>query len=237
MKILTDLHCHTLASGHAYSTIKEIVDEAAKKGLEAVAITDHGPEQPDSSMLQHFGNFPAIPDVVSGVRVLSGCEANIVDKTGRIDIPDFYLKRLDFVIAGIHSIYYYKASGGDHTDTYLRVLNNPHIDMISHSGFPYYAYDIDVVVKKAKELGKLIEINNASHRVRPKNIEVCAEIAKACKKYGTGIAVNSDSHFCTTVGVFDDAVAMLKSIDFPEELIMNRDLKTLRDFLAPRKKI
>lgn len=237
MKILTDLHCHTVASGHAYSTMKEIIDEAAKKGLEAVAVTDHGPEQKDSPKVGHFGNLCAVPEVVSGVRVLGGCEANILDGTGRIDIPEFYLKRLDFVVAGIHSIYYYKPAGGDHTSTYLGVLNNPYVDMISHSGFPYYAYDIDAVVKKAKELGKLIEINNASHKVRPNNIERCAEIAKACKKYGTGVAVNSDSHFCTTVGEVSDALELLKSVDFPEELIMNRDLKTLRGFLAPRKKI
>lgn len=237
MKILTDLHCHTIASNHAYSTVKEIMDEAAKKGLEAVAITDHGPEQVDSPHLAHFGNLRAIPDYVSGVRLLRGCEANILDGTGRIDIPEVYLKRLDFVVAGIHSIFYYKPSGGDHTSTYLGVLNNPYVDMISHSGFPYYAYDIDVIVKKAKELGKLIEFNNASYEVRPDNIERCAEIAKACKKYGTGVAVNSDSHFCTTIGDVSKAMALLKSVDFPEELIMNRDLKTLKEFLAPRKKI
>ena len=38
--IIADLHTHSLASTHAYSTIREMVDSAAEKGLKAIAITD-----------------------------------------------------------------------------------------------------------------------------------------------------------------------------------------------------
>ena len=33
MNAIIDLHCHTIASGHAYSTLKENIDEAKLKGL------------------------------------------------------------------------------------------------------------------------------------------------------------------------------------------------------------
>ena len=33
MKPIIDLHCHTIASGHAYSTLKENIDEAKEKGI------------------------------------------------------------------------------------------------------------------------------------------------------------------------------------------------------------
>lgn len=46
MKMEADLHIHTTASGHGYSTIKEIVEAAAEKGLKTVAITDHGLNMP-----------------------------------------------------------------------------------------------------------------------------------------------------------------------------------------------
>ena len=39
--ILTDLHTHTIYSGHAFSTISENAAEAARKGLEAIGMTDH----------------------------------------------------------------------------------------------------------------------------------------------------------------------------------------------------
>ena len=43
MKLLVDTHTHTVASGHAYSTLRENALFAAKKGLEAFCCTDHGP--------------------------------------------------------------------------------------------------------------------------------------------------------------------------------------------------
>ena len=43
MKIIADLHTHTLVSEHAYSTVNEMVQSAKEKGFLALAITDHGP--------------------------------------------------------------------------------------------------------------------------------------------------------------------------------------------------
>ena len=41
MKLLFDLHTHTVASGHAFSTLKENIEEAAAKGLKAMGMSDH----------------------------------------------------------------------------------------------------------------------------------------------------------------------------------------------------
>ena len=43
MNIVADLHTHTLACGHAYSTLTEVIQEASDKGLKAVGLTEHGP--------------------------------------------------------------------------------------------------------------------------------------------------------------------------------------------------
>lgn len=238
MKILTDLHCHTIASVHAYSTIKELVELAEEKGLEAIAVTDHGMELGDAPMEWHFSCLKnGVPNEINGVRVLGGCEANILDKRGRIDFSEYVLKNLDIVIASIHQPCYYSAAGGDHTCAYMGVLENPYVDILGHSGNPNYRYDIEAVVRRAKELNKLIEINSHSFQARPANIEICREIAKMCMKVGTGIVVNSDAHICYEVGKISDAVSMLEDIDFPEELVMNRNLKVLREFLSVRKSI
>jgi putative hydrolase len=39
-----DLHMHTVASTHAYSTLHDYIDEAQQKGIKLFAITDHGPD-------------------------------------------------------------------------------------------------------------------------------------------------------------------------------------------------
>ena len=46
MKIELDTHTHTLASGHAYNTITEMIDAAVEKGLKLLAITEHAPAMP-----------------------------------------------------------------------------------------------------------------------------------------------------------------------------------------------
>ena len=55
MNLIADMHCHTVASGHAYSTVQEIAREASNKGLEMVAITDHGPSMPGGPHCYHLG--------------------------------------------------------------------------------------------------------------------------------------------------------------------------------------
>ena len=47
MNIIADTHAHTLASGHAYSTIREMAAAAAKKGLKGLAVTEHAGSRPD----------------------------------------------------------------------------------------------------------------------------------------------------------------------------------------------
>src|SRR5262245_59642052 len=102
MRIIADMHTHTVASGHAYSTVNELALAAARKGLQAIALTDHGPAIPGGPHLYHFGAMRFIPAVIEGVRILTGIEANILDTAGGLDLDDSYLQRLDFVMAGLH---------------------------------------------------------------------------------------------------------------------------------------
>ncbi len=37
-----DLHMHTVASTHAYSTLSDYIAQAKQKGIKLFAITDHG---------------------------------------------------------------------------------------------------------------------------------------------------------------------------------------------------
>ena len=236
MRILTDLHCHTIASDHAFSTVMENVKAASEKGLEALAITDHGPAMEDGPHIDHFICQKGLPRELYGVRLLIGCEVNIRDIDGSVDIPDKIMKNMDIVIASIHNPLYRDFGTEDNTSTYLGVLNNPYVDIIGHSGNPKCRYDIDTVLTRAKELGKFIEINENTFRARPQSVEICREIALAAKRIGTGIVVNSDAHFATKVGEVQNSIEMLTDIDFPVELIVNRSLEALEKAMEKRKK-
>jgi histidinol phosphatase-like PHP family hydrolase len=43
MNLIGDMHMHTLVSGHAYGTIREMAQAAQVKGLEMIGITEHAP--------------------------------------------------------------------------------------------------------------------------------------------------------------------------------------------------
>lgn len=46
MVTAVETHYHTIASGHAYSTVLEGVMYAKKYGMKGLAVTDHGPAMP-----------------------------------------------------------------------------------------------------------------------------------------------------------------------------------------------
>jgi putative hydrolase len=79
--------------------------------------------------------------------------------------------------------------------------------------------------------GKLVEINNSSFTVREGSAPNCKEIALLCKKYSVPVIVNSDSHFCKQIGCFDNAIALLKEINFPESLIVNANIESFKSYL------
>ena len=61
MQYVLDTHTHTIASGHAYSTISEMAQAAADKGLELLAITEHAPMMPGSCQQIYFSNLVVVP--------------------------------------------------------------------------------------------------------------------------------------------------------------------------------
>ena len=234
MKILTDIHTHTIASTHAYSTIRENALAAAEKGLELIAMTDHAPLAPDSPHLWHFENSGAIPPVICGVKILKGAELNVLNKRGETDIPERILKRLGIILASIHYPIYEQRDEADHTKTWLNVMDNPYIDVLGHIGRNGFSFDHKAVIKKAKKKDILIEVNRYT-LLKDFQTEICRDIILCCKKYGAKICVGSDAHYCDSVGDFEDAINLLKDCDFPEELIISRDAKTLIDHLKNKK--
>ena len=70
---LLDVHTHTIMSGHAFSTIQEMVTAAAQKGLQVLGITEHGPSIPGACDPIYFRNIHVIPRKWNGIRLLIGC--------------------------------------------------------------------------------------------------------------------------------------------------------------------
>lgn len=234
MKLKADLHTHTIASGHAYSTVKEMVGAAEEKGLQMIAITDHGPQMPGAPGLDHFWNTLIWPREVNGVQVLRGVEANILDTEGRLDVPDEILERLDIVLAGFHGLTGYQgATVEENTEAMVAVLQNPFVHIITHPGNPQYPIDYERVVRAAKEYGKALEINNSTFMgIRPQSYEPCLKIATFAREYGAFVAVNSDAHICYQVGDCPLALEIIHKAGNERSNVLNASVKLVKEFLA-----
>lgn len=238
MKYVLDMHTHTVVSGHAYTTLLENAKYASEIGLELLGTTDHGPSMPGAPHHWYFGNLKVLPRELFGVTMLYGCEANIIDYEGNLDIPMEIQEKLDIMIASIHEPVMEATENKDlNTSAFLKAMDNPNVHIIGHSGNPKFPIYEEELVKKAKEKNILIEINNSSFiRSRVGSKDTCSRIARLCKEQGVKIILNSDSHFCSHIGNFDAAEEILKQIDMPDELIINKSKAEFLDFLKSKGK-
>lgn len=234
MKFEVDTHTHTVLSGHAQSTLLENAHAAAKTGVKGIVLTDHGPSIQSAPPDFTISTYSSFPKTIEGVRIYYGCEANIMDYKGSLDISDYYLKMLDFTIAGLHGFVLSPGSKKENTDAVLGAINNEYIDMISHPDNPSYEIDFEAFIKETGKLGKLVEVNEHSIWYRKGSRENTIKYLKLCKKYDVRIAVSSDAHISLNIGQCDTAAEILKETDFPSELIANLTKQRFDEYISER---
>lgn len=224
MKLVLDTHTHTIASGHAYNTINEMVRAAADKGLQMLAITEHAPGMPGSCHEFYFHNLRALHREKYGVKLLFGCELNLIDLEGNVDLPEFPLNQIDLGIASMHPPCLKSGTVEENTRAYCRVMENPWIDIIGHPDDSRFPVDYEKLVLAAKENHVLLELNNSSLKpngFRQDSRENDRKMLQLCRKYQVPIVVGSDAHVEEDVGNFTHALDLLAEVDFPEQLVVN----------------
>lgn len=239
MKFLLDSHTHTIASGHAYNTVREMVLSAKEKGLKLISITDHGPAMPGAFSNFYFLNFGAVDSNMYGVELLMGSEVNVMDYEGNIDLDDNILKRLDVVIASLHLPCINPGTKEENTMAYLNAMKNPYVNIIGHPDDSNFLVDYEAIVLGAKENNVLLELNDSSlnpnnYRKNAKNNDI--EMLNLCKKHNVPIIVGSDAHFDSAVGNHDLAMEVINITEFPEELIVNCSVEKYKMYVNKYKK-
>ena len=240
MKDILDVHIHTTASGHAYSTFREVIDAAKKKNLELVGIADHAPCVPGAIHPFYFVNFKVIPRDAYGIKIAMGAELNIIDYSGSTDLPARMLKRLDFAIASLHRECIETGTVEENTAAIIGAMRNPHVVIMGHPDNPQFPADLDAVARAAADYQVLLEINNSSYLPNGHRIG-SADNAKlmlaACKKYGTKIIMGSDAHIELDVGNHELSKKVLAENNFPEELVVNTSTDKFFECVKYRKSL
>jgi putative hydrolase len=235
MKIEVDSHSHTIASGHAYSTLRENIAAAHAAGITLLASTEHGPAMPGAPHVWYFMNMRVIPRCIDGVTILRGIEANIVNDQGDLDINDDLRNHLDLVLGSLHEPVFAPSSADIHTKAIIAAMVSGRIDILAHGGNPAFPIDIEAVAAAAAAYGVLIEINNSSFTTsRPGSGGNCAALAKAVARHGGRLTFGSDAHIAFNIGRFAECLDLVRGVGFPEDRIVSSSRQAFLDFLASR---
>lgn len=235
MNIELDVHTHTVASGHAFSTIQEMAAAAAEKGLRLLGITEHAPGIPGTCAPIYFRNLHVVPRTMYGVQLMLGAEINILDGKGTLDMDDEMMSRLDLRIAGIHSLCYKWGTKEENTDGMITAIRNPYVNIISHPGDGTAELDFEPMVVAAKESHTLLEINNSSQKpirhkltARDNNLE----LLRLSKRYEVPVILGSDAHISFDIANYEYLYPLLAETEFPEGLIINRSVEEFRKYIS-----
>lgn len=234
-----DIHTHTVSSGHyTHDTITDMVKYAARTGIRLLGISEHGPAIPHSCTASYFRGQTLAPRRRMGIHVLYGAEVNITDLSGSLDLPQEIMKNLDYCMAGMHLPCLAPGTEQENTDAYIHAMENPYIRMIAHPDDVKYPVDYHRLMEAAMDCRVLLEINNSSlapdgyrgdHKKTKENDRAILEL---CRKYRYPVLLSSDSHGHSHIGDFTYALALVREINFPEELILNRNAEKFLRFLS-----
>lgn len=234
-----DLHVHTIASGHGINTLHEIIKTAQSKGMEALAITDHGPKSMDGPSYAYFYVLcNRVPKIIDSIHIIKGIEANILDTRGNTDIPPLLIPEFDLVLAFMHPITQYRDQGiKKNTKAILNAFDkNPAIDILAHPLAGWYPIDLKKVVQEACSHGIALELNESNFKYRkPEKRDIDIFIEHTVINKGR-FAISSDAHYAEAIGTDEHVREIIEEYTIPDEYILNTTLENVFTFIQERKK-
>lgn len=232
-KIIADIHMHTIASGHAYGTIREMCYAASEKELSLIGISEHGPGIPGTINPFYYSNLEIIPRIINNVEVIHGCEINVLNG-GKLSLEQEFIDFLDYAIVGIHKQCYSDEGSEKNTDNVIECMKNDKVRLVSHPDDDSTPLDYERLVQAAKQYNVALEVNNSSlvkKRYRLNCYQNYRTMLSLCQKHKVPIIVSSDAHDPSWVGEFTLAIELLEKMQFDESLILNNDVDKLKRFL------
>jgi DNA polymerase (family 10) len=198
--ITGDLHVHSHDSDGELS-FEEIRDEAKQRGYRYVAITDHSKSlgiaggMSIERLINQNRRIKKLNKGMKGFSFLSGSEMDI-KSDGTLDYPDAVLKKLDIVVASIHSGF--RQSKHQLTKRLISAMQSPYVSIIAHptgrllGEREAYEIDMEKILKTARDTGTAIEINAYPLRLDLNDIYV-----KRAKELGVQLVISTDTHIAS----------------------------------------
>lgn len=220
-----DLHCHTRYSDGRL-TLSALAEAAQAKGLSYVAVTDHSRSLVVAGGLsaerhrEQIREIDKLNDVLSGIRLLTGIEVDILPD-GELDAEPDLLKEIDVVVASVHTAFHQEPQRM--TDRLVRAIQSGWVDILGHpTGRKLgrrepYEFDLQAVVRAAVEAGVAIEINAS-----PNRLDLGSDLCAAAQSFGADLfTINSDAHAGEEVGNLGLGVGVARKAWVTPGMVLN----------------
>ena len=192
-----DLHMHTTWSD-GRQTIEEMVAACAARGYEYMVISDHSKLLAMTNGLDAYRlreQWKEIDEVRARhpeIRILRSMEVDIL-ADGSLDLEDEMLAGLDLVLVSLHSRF--DLPEAQQTQRVLRALEHPQVDVFCHPTARIInrrkgvEMDLDLVLRRAAELGVALELNSS-----PNRLDLRDDHLRLARDLGCRFVINTDSH-------------------------------------------
>ncbi|MBR1925377.1 MAG: PHP domain-containing protein [Clostridia bacterium] len=235
-QLTADYHTHTYRSdGHG--TIEGNIQEAIKKGIKTLAITDHGPFHNkksrcpfDYQLINKF-ELKKLQKKYPQIKLLSGIEANLISLRGDLDITKHQQQAFDIIVMGQHKTPHglkfwdniswrlrnffptNKWRREKVTKAYLKAMENNKITILAHLN-RYIKANIKPIAEMAAKKNILIELNG-------KRVDLTQSEIDDCVKAGVKFVISSDAHYSERVGDPKAVWEFLETHNVPKDRIVN----------------
>ena len=192
-----DLHVHTNWSD-GNNTVEEMAQAAKRRGYRYIAICDHSVSMGIAHGLnrqrveKQMEEIEKVSSKLKDFKVLSGIEVDI-KSNGELDLDKDILKRLDVVVAAVHSKF--SQPEAEMTRRIIKAIENPTVHIIAHPTGRIigkrepYAVNLDKVMDACLANGKILELN-----AYPERLDLSDLHCRKAKEKGVKLAVSTDAH-------------------------------------------
>lgn len=246
-KMLFDYHTHTTFS-HGKGSIEDNVKEAIKKGLEAIAITDHGPGHKTygikiSELPQMRAEIKKLQKKYPQIKIYLGVEANILDSQraeknavvkgdNNLDITPKQTEEFDFVLAGYHFgladcycisnfMFSHGIGKSQKREEILKERNTSMVlKALEKNDIRVLTHPGDKAPVDIAEIAKMCAKTNTLMELNMKHPHLTVENIKIAAREDVKFIISSDAHIPENVGTFDKALqrALLAGLD-PDRIV------------------
>ncbi len=230
-----DLQMHTAWSDGSES-IEEMAKAAKKMGYKYIAITDHSKSEriaggmDEKKLMKCLKAIEKARKKVRGITILKGAEVDILPD-GSLDYSDKILKKLDIVVAAVHSRF--KMNKNEMTKRICKALENKYVNILAHPTGRLigerrpYELDLNKVIVTAKKNKVALEIN-----AFPNRLDLNEGQARIAAEKGAKLVISTDAHQTDNLRYMEYSIAVARRGWVKKAQVINtKTLSELKKFL------